>query len=479
MNKKNFIIKKMKVQLFISTILFSLFFQVLAPIPVWDLPSSSIGLLSSSSTYKFLIYSKVSDDITVTLTKAITKNDNNITSKNYLTVNSTTIEVDFEGIDSHYANKLGCNILICPKGKFHPFDFINRRFITPPSFEEKGDWDLRCYDHNNGHFIIFYLMNEDKNFYYYKGNNIAECSGYISDNLFDFKLENGNNEFNYEYKFPIIILYDENILIKANFLILNKREPFLNMETSVQKTLNQAKSYSQASFDNNYFFYYFTYNNIYDFLSGYSTSYIDFTSEDTYRNRINSMPINENNNSPFSFIDDVEIKEMNFIRGTQYVHYEIYNKNKDKSYYGILDIKSNKILYNIEEEFTTFIPTSNIGEMLAISTTSAYKICILKNGDSCMSSCSSGNLILDTNGNKCQSYCDTGKIKIMPENICISPDTCDLNFYILNSDGTECGLCSYFNPGGAKYKLINVPGCLSTITKNAEYYNEDLYLLFK
>ena len=38
---------------------------------------------------------------------------------------------------------------------------------------------------------------------------------------------------------------------------------------------------------------------------------------------------------PFSFIDEVEIKEMNFIRGTQYVYYEIYNKNKDKSYYGI------------------------------------------------------------------------------------------------------------------------------------------------
>ena len=166
----------MKVQLFISTILFSLFFQVLTPIPVWDLASSSIDLLSSSSSYSLQIYSNSADGISVNLTKVITKNDNNITSKNYLTVNSNTIEVDFEDIDSHYTNKLGCDILICPKGKFHPYDFINRTFITPPSFEEKGDWDLRCYDHYTGFFLIFYLMNEGENFYYSynQGNDIVE-----------------------------------------------------------------------------------------------------------------------------------------------------------------------------------------------------------------------------------------------------------------------------------------------------------------
>ena len=170
MNKKNFIIKKMKVQLFISTILFSLFFQVLTPIPVWDLPSSSIDLLSSSSTYNFQIYSKVAYEINVNLTKVITKNDNNITSKNYLTVNSNTITVDFDDIDSHYANKLGCDILICPKGKFHPYDFNNNNYITPTEFVERGDWDLRCYFHNTGYFLIFYLMNEYKNFFYYKND---------------------------------------------------------------------------------------------------------------------------------------------------------------------------------------------------------------------------------------------------------------------------------------------------------------------
>jgi len=36
----------------------------------------------------------------------------------------------------------------------------------------------------------------------------------------------------------------------------------------------------------------------------------------------------------------------------------------------------------------------------------------------------------------------------------------------------KCGLCSYFYPDGAKYKLINTSVCLSEIPDNAEYYNQ-------
>ena len=301
MNKKNFIIKKMKVQLFISTILFSLFFQVLTPIPVWDLASSSINLLSSSSTYKFLIYSKVSDNITVTLTKVITKNDNNITSTNYLTVNSNTIEVDFEGIDSQFTNKLGCSILICPKGKFHPYDFINRRFITPPSFEEKGDWDLRCYDHFTGFFLIFYLMNNGKNFDYHFENGIVQYNGYNNSNLFDFKLENNDRGYDHfhEYKFSIITIESGNIFIRGNVLVLNYVDVKIDSNTFASKFLNHARTYSQASFDNNHIFYYFTYNNFSDFISGYSNSYVDFSSREIYRSSIDSISITQNSDSPF------------------------------------------------------------------------------------------------------------------------------------------------------------------------------------
>ena len=115
--------------------------------------------------------------------------------------------------------------------------------------------------------------------------------------------------------------------------------------------------------------------------------------------------------------------------------------------------------------------------MLAITKTSAYKICIIKNGDSCIDGCSSNNLILDIYGNKCQSTGDSGKIKLMPEEIYINKEDCDLNIYILNSEETECGLCNYFYPNGNKYKLINNTGCISTIPINADYYNEKHNLL--
>ena len=137
-----------------------------------------------------------------------------------------------------------------------------------------------------------------------------------------------------------------------------------------------------------------------------------------------------------------------------------------------MNISLNKVLYNIEEEFSTFIPLNN--EILAISSSNAYKICIIKDGDSC----SSGNLILDANGNKCQNDCDNGKIKLMPEGICINKADCDTNYYILNEEETQCGLCSYFYPEAEKYKLINTTiGCISNIPNNADYYNEKIYLL--
>ena len=121
--------------------------------------------------------------------------------------------------------------------------------------------------------------------------------------------------------------------------------------------------------------------------------------------------------------------------------------------------------------------------MLAMNSTSAYKICIIKsenNGNTyCSETCSSGQLILDADGNKCDTGCGSGKIKLMPDNYCIKKSECDRNIYELNDDETICGLCSYFNEGenGAIYKFINTNGCLSTIPNNADFYNENLKIL--
>ena len=115
--------------------------------------------------------------------------------------------------------------------------------------------------------------------------------------------------------------------------------------------------------------------------------------------------------------------------------------------------------------------------MLAITKDSAYKICIMKNSGSCLDSCINNNLLLDSDGNKCQNNCDDGKIKLMPEGICIPLDECDTDIFMMNSEKTECGVCSYFYPDGNKYRLMNTNECIGTIPNNTEFYNSNLNLL--
>ena len=145
-----------------------------------------------------------------------------------------------------------------------------------------------------------------------------------------------------------------------------------------------------------------------------------------------------------------------------------------------MDVKQNKVVYNIEgDDDTIFIPDTT-GNMLLITSTNMYRVCTIKSteSDSCddVSTCS--NKLLDPDGNKCQANCDEGKIKMMPESICINSTLCDLNIYVLNTAQTECGLCNYFYPSGTKYKLNNTAGCLSEIPDNAVYYNE-LWNIYK
>jgi len=463
-------------------------FFVKAPIPVWNFNNQAIDLLASSDEHYYDIYQKEYDSLTVTLWKKIIK-ENGVFSynKTYVAVGEENKEVDFEDIGSHYKNQLGVDIVVCPRGKFHPYDFKSNSFIAPDdNFEEKGDWDLSCYDHNSKHFLIFYLNNEDYNFY-------SKCSVcressikkfYFGNVIYDYQiLENwdAGSEANYNFKSPSLLkdgklkLFGTTIIMKTYDHNCNRQSPAESKEAS------DVKQYTQAYFDNdnNQYFRFFTYNDVTDFTSGYYYANIDTSNYDSNNLKITST--NNNPDSPLSFTDNVEIKEMKFIRGTKYVYYKIYNKDKKNYYYGLIDIELNEVLYNFDEEITTFIPyitkadRGKYGEMLAITPTSAYKICIVKSGNSCVNLCST--LKRDIDGNKCQNNCEENKIQLMPDDICIEKSSCNLTIYILNSLQTICGLCSYFNPDGAKYRLIGAEGCLSSIPSNSEFYNENLYLL--
>ena len=255
---------------------------------------------------------------------------------------------------------------------------------------------------------------------------------------------------------------------------MGKVEVFLFQIQNIKKIFfDEPKLYSQAYFRNySKEFFYFSYNDTTDFSCGYSNEVSDYYN-------IENVEVINYADSPLQFTDDVEIQEMNFILYNKYVQYKIYNKDKNIYYHGIIDVTLNKIVFNTAETIDHFIPYSE-SEMLAITPNTAYKICIIKSGSSCIDKCDTEkSMILDTEGNKCQegTECGSGKIKFIPGEICIKTEQCNLNIY--KNNNTHCGLCKYFDQNGAKYKLVGSESnnCLSEIPDGAEEYNEDLHLL--
>ena len=442
----------------------------LCTIPSWKFTNLAIDLLpGNTKSYNYSLDSSNG----INFEKQIFKGSENITSKNVLTFGGYTRDVLFESIESTYQNQLRCSYIVCPNGKFHPKIFENGIDIIPSAFEEFGDWNLRCYRHDTGYFIIFYANNNWRNMILTKDSGASWITyRNVQGELYDFKLTQGSNGNNGEY--AMMHIGSEGGYLKMfgrNLILKTSNNENVDINGDVYKDICKALSKTQAFFfRENDIFYYITYNETH-LESGYST----VTSMGSYLN-LNNFARIHNDKSPFQFVDNIEIKEVNLIRNTQYAYYEIYNKDKKITYHGLLDIKENKVLYNIDEEIYTFIPFSK-SEMLAITKDSAYKICIIKNSNSCSESCTDNNLLLDSDGNKCQDQCDEGKIKLMPESICIPLSECDTNIYTINTDNNQCGVCNYFYPEGNKYKLVNTTECIDTMPLNTEYYNINLNLL--
>ena len=260
---------------FYQILFFIQILNVLSPIPNWNISQQANYLDVSSNPMNYTIYAKTAYNIRVELIKRISKSGTQIETQNYLYVYNSSSnlidkkEVEFEDIDSHYTNKMGYDILICPKGKFHPYDFKNGRHLNPPSgFADTGGWDLRCYDHNTGYFYMFYLLNNGNNFFY-KYNGGINKKDYINTYIYDYILENGNLG-DHKYKF-CYLKYDGGVMrlcpesLSANFG--NGDVNLVSIDSN--KYINSAKNKVQAYFNSNKCFYYFTYNSVSDFESGY------------------------------------------------------------------------------------------------------------------------------------------------------------------------------------------------------------------
>ena len=88
------------------------------------------------------------------------------------------------------------------------------------------------------------------------------------------------------------------------------------------KKLIPIKAHTQAYFNNFHFnnsFFYFTYNTIDDFTSGYSTVSVANENSVDYSG-IDNVQFKNNLKSPFEFSDEVEIKEMNIMYNNNFVY---------------------------------------------------------------------------------------------------------------------------------------------------------------
>ena len=300
-------------------------------IPNWNLDSSAIKLSFSSGSITYTLVDRDMYSMKVKLTKTITKSGNTITQTNYLSIGGgTSFPVQFENIESFY--HLNGIDIICPKGKHHPYDATNKKDLIPDGFEAKGNWDLKCYKHNTNYLLVFYLLNGDKHFFGSPSqyNSMAfnwKTVNFASSQLFDFKLENGEaikegNDWK-KYKLAALILEDGYLKLKsfmAEFHYHGDTDNLIYIFDSTSANpksidLIQTKRYTQAYFNNiTNEFYFYTYNDISDFTSGYST----ITTND-YGN-IGNVQIHINNKSPFDFVDDAHILEMDFVLYNKYIY---------------------------------------------------------------------------------------------------------------------------------------------------------------
>lgn len=471
---------------FISIIfLLNSFYLLNAVIPNWDLESVGENLLTGDS-YTYESYSDSWYEVKLTMTRTFQKENGEIKKINKVymkgkdTGDADEREVDFDNVGNFY--RLNERYYICPRGKHHLYDYTGGGYVTPNDFQEVSDYDFRCMYHEDSKvFLAIYTTNGEKAIYaVYIGegtdiNRMAHKEG-IKDEMYDFKLS-GAVGSNSEYSMIAFAKENKNINLYTIKATLKYDGQNINIVNN-PKLVTSGNDYFQATFRNNDTdfrndFFYVAYNyvsNNYNIFSGYSSKTTnDYSS-------LNDVEI-ANNDTPahFEFFEDLEIDEMKFVLNNRFVYYKL-NYTGATKYYGIFDTKLNKIIFNTDEKLTQFFP-DNENAMIAVTQDKVYRICPIKDGSNCVHYCAN-KYYFDTEGNKCaeSDSCPEDEVLLVPSGVCNK--TCDTNFYI-EKDGL-CGLCQFFNPSGAMYKLVGGTECLTSSdisSATMDKYNEKLGLM--
>ena len=155
-------------------IYFNLIVFAFSLVPIWDFKNSSIDLLGTSNTAKYIILNNSMYFLQSILEKEITRSTMGITHQNYLIVSEykkgndnkeyleqilTRKSVSFEYIESFY--KLNDLYILCPQGNYNPI-YINDS-LNAITFDDiwikDNQYDLKCYYHRMGYFLVYYLIN--------------------------------------------------------------------------------------------------------------------------------------------------------------------------------------------------------------------------------------------------------------------------------------------------------------------------------
>ena len=456
-------------------------------IPNWNITNTGKDLFSSENNYKYITTYKI-DNTELKMVREIFRENNKINYKNYIIYGDKNIDVSFNLIGDIY--NLNNHIIICPKGPYHPLNLsISPPYeVIPSGFpaQKLKYWDLKCNVRNSfidnegdkaDFFLLFYLMT-DKNYYFFRVVRETQFGSFnkFCDELYDYRINQKYLDSKPgEFSMMTLMKNKGQLLLQGKIAVLkNTKSIYDNGCTKVE--ISQEKTNIQSYFDIKTDSYYFIlYNDIDDFTSGY---YLTEKTDITHNDMEGFTP-NINNISPFEFLEDeLIIEEMNFIFNNRFVHYKITSKeDKNKIYYGILDIVNNKIVFNTDEKITNFFPLSAIS-MLAITPNTAYEICIYKDSNgNCLEGCPDNKYKLDVDGNICSSSdnCSNNKIMFMPNQICIERDKCDTNIYIIQNE--QCGLCRDLSSDGKLYKLVNGTECLDYDNNTMDFFSEKLKLL--
>ena len=325
----------MKVSFVLLVILLQNYYSVL---PDWNFATSVTDLLNNNEQkHKYTIDERINwYKSTNKLEKEIKRESNGqITMKNTYTQFWSDCsqncdifygEVEFESIESFYGWVDGeaSHPIICPKGTYNPYEVPeNNQIKRIPDFSNtwitNSKYELKCYYHREDPFLVFYLMNGESYVLRLNKSTLYEFSRYKFgdefEEIYDFKLQNReyrdknlHSYYNNPYPFMALVKKDNYLQIVATKYDFNKTNQ-QNIYTN-NKKLIPIKQYTQAYFNNFHFnnsFFYFTYNTIHDFTSGYSTVSVN-NEEFVDYSKIDNVQWKNNLESPFEFADEVEIQ---------------------------------------------------------------------------------------------------------------------------------------------------------------------------